>query len=302
MRILWVIFSYMTSEPWIESLKDLGTHEVAILRYDWPGGPPDRAIMDAVDKIAPELVIYTGTAGGENLPAPSTLAKIRKRARHVFLSGDLGDPPWWPYLAQYRAHDCFDLVVNFDGVHDWPKEGRDYTALCPIATKYFALQDPLAKRPIPFGFAGSFSWHDPTDPRRVIIDRLREDAGLRLKPYDHSYGSYQGFATFLTSCRLVPSMPFSGSGKVRQVKARVLEAALAGCCLMDHVESGARHWFEPTTDYATYEDAADAVEMARWLLANERLMQEMATRLQARVRAEHAPEIFWAKLIVEAMR
>lgn len=295
MRILWYVFSYMTSEPWIESLTDLQEHEVFIARYDKFGIPSDQGFLNAAHRIEPDLIIYTGTAGGPNIPQASTLARLKKIAPLIFLSGDLGDPPWWPYLEDYRAHDAITLTVNYDGNDNWPKVGDDYTTLCPIAPKFFANQKPIVERQIPFGFAGSYSWDDLTDPRRKIIDHLRI-SGLTVKPWENGYGTYQAFANFLMSCKIVPSMPFSGSGKSRQVKARVIESGLAGCCLLDHVESAAKHWFKPGVDYEEYETAEHAVELTHELLRDPDRMQHRAANLQRRILSKHSPTVFWEKL------
>ena len=299
-KLLWILFDYNTAEPWVDSLLDLNAYDAQIHWYN-RSVPSDQGILDAVDRFKPDLIVYTGTAGGPEIPSPSTLAKIRKKAPTVFLSGDVGDPPWWPYIEEYRRCECFDLYVNFDGNDEWPKGPRDYTCLSPIAPKFFPNGSrPLKDRPIDFGFAGTYSHNDPTDPRRKILDPLRA-AGLVLKPWSPVYNTYESVGRFLSNVKITVNMPWSGSGQVTQVKARVFEAGLAGCMLIDHVDSQARHWYEPGEDYAVYETPADVLKTVHLLLNEPERAQEMASNLQKAVHARPA-SLFWKILVDTAMQ
>lgn len=300
-RLLWILFDYNTCEPWVDSLLDLNAYDVQIHWYNRPPLPSDNGILDAVDRFKPDLIVYTGTAGGPEIPSPATLAKCRKVAPTVFLSGDVGDPPWWPYIAEYRKHECFDLYVNFDGNSNWPKEGRDYTCLSPIAPKFFERGNrPLKDRPIEFGFCGTYSHNDPSDPRRKILDPLRA-AGLVMKPWSRDYHTYFTVGQFLTNVRITVNMPWSGSGQVTQVKARVFEAGLAGCVLIDHVDSQAQHWYEPGKDYAVYETPDDVLNIVDVMKRRPDMAQETASNLQRAVHARPA-SAFWKKLVDTAMQ
>lgn len=299
-KLLWILFNYNTSEPWRDSLLDLNAYDVRIHIYNEPPLPSDNGILDAVDRFKPDLIVYTGTAGGPEIPSPATLARCRKAAPTVFLSGDVGDPPWWPYIAEYRKHECFDLYVNFDGNDNWPKGPRDYTCLSPIAPKFFARGDrPLKDRAIEFGFCGTYAHGDANDPRRKILDPLRA-AGLVLKPWSRDYHTYHTVGRFLTNVKITVNMPWSGSGQVTQVKARVFEAGLAGCVLIDHVDSQARHWYKPLTDYLEYETPEDVLKLVGSLLREPEIAQKYATNLQRAVHARPA-SLFWKKLVDNAL-
>ena len=210
----------------------------------------------------------------------------------VLLSGDLSDPPWWPYLRDFRAAGCFDCIVNFDGNEAWPSGNRDLTMLTPMSPSFFANQRPLKDRLIPFGFCGGCG----SPSRREIIDYLVEHAGLQIKPREEQYGTYARYARFMLECQLTVNVPHSGSDNAEQVKGRVLEAGLAGTCLLEHEASAARHWFDAGTDYIVYRTKEEAAMIARGLLENVTLMQETALRLQRKVIENHSPAKFWARV------
>lgn len=291
MNILWAAWDFMTGEPWLEGLKSLG-HGVQVFHYMHRD---ERNLLDIADRHKPDVVIYLGMATWDKTPSPKTFARLRKTCPVIHLSGDLSDPPWFPFLEKYRECDSFSRTVNIDGNPNWPSGPRDLTLLSPTAPHFFVGQRPLAERPIPFGFAGSYS----SPSRKEIIEHLVSHAGLRLKPYDHRYGTYQQYAGFMTSCQIVPNVPISGSDAVRQVKGRVLECGEAGCVLLDHEDSWAKHWFKPWTDYAVYHSKKDATEIAinlqRAPFTATALV--LASNLQRRVLEEHSPEKFWTKVL-----
>lgn len=295
-RVLWYVFNYNTVEPWLDSLTDLNEYEVHVHLYNLHN-PPDGAMLDAADRFQPDLMIYTGTAGGNDIPATSTLAKLHNRCPSVFLSGDVGDPPWWPFIEEYRKAGCFDLYVNFDGNDNWPKQGKDYTTLSPIAPRFFKNGSrPIKDRAIDFGFCGTFAHSDASDPRRKILDPLFQRGGLYRKPWSPVYRTYHTVGTFLSNTKITVNCPWSGSGQVTQVKARVFEAGLGGCVLFDHVDSQARHWYEPGVEYLEYQTADDILYQLPGLLKDEDRMQSLATALQKRVHSRPASE-FWKRIV-----
>lgn len=289
MRLLWACFPFTSAEPWLEGLKSLG-HDVSVFQYTQHD---DRAFMDVADNFKPDAIIYLGMATWDKTPAPKTFARLRKICPVVHLSGDLSDPPWFPFLEKYREAESFTRTVNIDGNPNWPSEHNDLTLLSPTAPHFFSDQAPLAERPIPFGFAGGYS----SPSRREIIEHLVIHGGLTLKRYDHQYGSYDSYARFLTSCIVVPNIPISGSDAVRQVKGRVLECGESGCVLLDREDSWACKWFDAGIDFITYRTKEEAAELSRVILADLDFFQKTATSLQKRVLNEHSPEKFWGKTL-----
>lgn len=282
----------MTGEPWHASLESLHEHDISICWYDQLAQPMDRGVLDAVDRISPDVVLFTGMADWAKTPSPDTFSRIRKIRPIVHISGDLSDPPCFEFLEQYHDAGAFSITVNIDGNDEWPKWDKDYTCLSPVAPQFFRGSPPLIERPVSLGFAGSYS----SPSRAEIINHLRDHAGMVIKPYNRAYGSYQEYANFLMICKIVPNVPISGSDAVRQVKGRVLEAGLAGCCLVDHVTSKASNWFEPFQDYFEYSTKEDAVGVIETLLKSPDTMADAAANLRRKIIQYHAPGHFWGRL------
>ena len=77
----------------------------------------------------------------------------------------------------------------------------------------------------------------------------------------------------------------------------MLDAGAAGCCLLENRNSDARHWFVPQEDYLEYESTAGAANQVKWLLNNLTIAQQMANNLRDKVRKNHAPLVFWGKVL-----
>jgi hypothetical protein len=296
MSVLWWAFSLCTATPWHRSLPnakffyyyDKVSHPPGLLPI-----PPDRAMLDIAAKERPDLMLFDGIADGARMPQPSTLRALRSIAPLVLLSGDLSDPPWWPYLETFKDERCFDVMVNFDGNPSWPKPERSLDLLTPIAHEFYPMPlKPLAQRIIQFGFAGGCA----SPSRWEIIGYLVDHAGLKIMPRDETYGSYGRFARYMMECQLTVNVPISGSDNSRQCKGRVLEAGLAGTCLLEHESSAAQFWFEAGRDYVVYRTREEAAELSRELLADVPRMEAIAQRLQRKVRENHSPAIFWQRI------
>ena len=299
MKILWFSWTFITAEPWHQSLRETG-HEVDLRFYadklTRPVGlipcPPDRAMLDIAAQTHPDLILICGLADAAKSPHITSLVSLRQFCPVVLLSGDLSDPPWWPFIKVYAARGCFDLIVNFDGNTHWPKSDNSLDLLTPIPQSFFPMPKPLTDRLIPFGWAGGAA----SPSRAEIINYLREHAGLKIMPRDERYGTYQRYANFLMECKLTVNVPHSGSDNSEQVKGRVLESGLAGTCLIEHEASAAKNWFEPGVDYAVYRTKEEAAAIAKQLLADLPRAQAIALSLQRKVREHHSPDIFWRKV------
>jgi glycosyl transferase family 1 len=296
MKILWLTISDMTGEPVHRSLQSLKEHEVTLLHYrqDWN---VDQQIRNMIADFIPDCAVFSGTAGGPNLPKPETLAEININVPIIHFCADTSDPPWWPYLESYRAAKSFRMTVNIDGNDEWPKEGRDITLLTPIDPAFYDGALPLEQRPIQLGFCGGY----PDGLRKELIEHLQAECGLVVKPRNEMYGSYQSYSDFMKQCRIVVNVPISGSGVSRQVKGRVLEAGWAGCCLVDLIESAAGKWFDPYNDYLSYFNVPDAAHKMKSLFNSPDEMRRRAYNLSVKVRRDHSPQVFWNKVFERAM-
>jgi hypothetical protein len=294
-RIHVIGFEYCTIEPWLASLDYLARHDVSVTWYTRET-PCDHIILNDVFAAQPDIILYTGMADWDKTPSLSTFRRLRKYAPIVHISGDLSDPPYDPYLKRYGEDGTFDLTVNIDGNDEWNRHGaKGITLLSPTAPQFFADPKPLAGRPIDFGFAGGLG----SPSRREIVEYLQGAAGLVVKPYDNRWGSYADYARFLQDCKIVLNIPFSGSDAVRQVKGRVLEAGLAGCVLLDHVESKSQNWLAMGHDYFVYHDKEGAARGVKYALGGEMALQPFADRLSSWVREQHSPDRFWGRVFSE---
>lgn len=300
MNILWISLAVITSEPWNVSLQSLGHNVDQWFYFDKVSHPdkllpipPDRALLDLARNAPRDIILFCGVADAGLMPSPDTFVQLRKLCPVVMLSGDLSDPPWWPYLEPFRAAGSFDLVANFDGSDKWPKcTDRDFTALTPIAHEFYPMSKPLKDRLIPFGFCGGCA----SPSRWEIIGWLVDNAGLQIKPREELYGTYSRYAAFMMETAITISVPFSGSDNSRQVKGRVLESGLARTLLLDHVSSAAKNWFTPGVNYLEYESREHAASLVRELVNDWPRAQCIADSLHDRVKAEHSPAIFWDKV------
>ena len=277
-------------------------------RSHGPDGSSDDMLLDSLHGRSYDLIIYCG------MPIPNrpqrewaltdwTLCKLKVYARLVHLVLDGGLPGWESTLYHYDKLQCFDAQVNTDGCLDWPLAGRKCCLSELIPNRYpDMVTKPLVERSVDFGFSGGTG--GPGHPRHEIIEELRRTAGLSFTHRPHfpdkhpgvdavvDYSDYyERMATYKVALN-VAHMPGA-----KQVKGRVLDAGAAGCCLLENRNSDARHWFVPQEDYLEYESTAGAANQVKWLLNNLTIAQQMANNLRDKVRKNHAPLVFWGKVL-----
>jgi hypothetical protein len=290
-RVLIVNSATMNTEPVVDSLRG---HRVQTHNYFINGAPPDRAIMDAASLSGAGTIVYIGCNGGPYMPSASTFTRLRKAGKKtVALIFDAADATWEEQLEAFRKHESFDLVVAIDGNDDWQKvTANDFTALTPISPHWFQPQKDWHERPIAFAFAGGYA----SPSRAAIVNGLIESAGLVVPRRNEQYGSYNEYSHYLTRCRTILNVPWSGFSESRQVKGRVIEAGLAGCLLLDHRDSATERWFTPDVDYQTYGTVEEARLVQGWYDARPQSAAIIAKSLQRRILDEHSPESFWARI------
>lgn len=298
MKVLWLSPSDMVTEWAIGSLESIngdGRFEVGILRYDRIGTPVDRGMLDRVCRDRPDIVLYISQAAGPYVAGPSTFKTICGCAPLVHLCLDAGDTGFTPLLTKYRDEGCFTYTVACDGCAAGPV---DAVSFHPVDPRPFIGQAAVVDRCLPFGTAGGF----PYGLRRETIEALKQNCGLYIKPREENYGSYQRYAHFLMSCQIVVDCALSAGGfdgkgpYARTLKTRAIEVGLAGACLLELRGCALSKWAVEDIDYATYETADEAVEVARGLMANPDKAQGMAERLSRVVREKMNPTIFWSQV------
>lgn len=289
MKVLFLSPVDMTCEVPITSLAG---HEVEIHRYSRASIPVDRDMLNRADQVRPKLICYIGSNDPALMAQTDTFLRLEKIAPTVMLCHDASDATWTPVLEEYKRCDAFSLVVAIDGNTAWPSRPQDYTALTPVPARHYRDLTAVGVRPVNFGFAGGYS----SPSRRAIVEHLAESAGLVIPRRNEQYGSYGDYAHFLKRTKIVLNVPWSGSDNAAQVKGRVLEAGHAGCVLLEHAESAARHWFCAGGDYAIYESKEHAAEVVQRLLADPDEMERLAHALHTRVTHEHSATLFWQRV------
>ena len=285
----------------------------------WP--PPEtreayrqRVSMDAeILKVAatfkPHSIMYISAWEGLFVPTHETLKKLGETAPVTHLCFDGSDPPWWPQMKVFEEKGLFALTVNIDGGPFWPGAplwstlGRPecpkiagLTTLTPVDPRYFeGVQVPFNVRPYAIGYAGNAGgWI-----RSQLVNQMQKHKGhvFTYRGRDDHMGSYRNYCDFLRYCRVVISVPFTGSNATTHVKGRVVEAGWAGAALLEWKNDATRHWFTPRHDFWEYDSIEDCMDAAEWLAAHPRLCEEMAQALRTKVVGEHHPRQIWNHIL-----
>jgi hypothetical protein len=299
-RILWLTPSAMVCEWMLGSLESLGNeHIIYPYHYEEHGSPPDDGMLLNAGFYKLDLIVYISVAAGPFLASVTTLKHLRTVAPTAHLCFDASDPGWAERLAEYRANDVFTTAINCDGA-PWPKGPNDETLWCSVDPRPFGDPLPWAERDIAFAFHGAHR-----NPNRFnIVSPLVAHSGLVVPARDDRYGTYGAYAAFLRRAKIVLNIAFSAGGHhgnqpmTKQLKARVLECAYAGACLLETRGSAAAEWFVPGEDFLTYETWEEAAHVVA--TASEEYLQECAANLRKKVLERMSPRIFWNKVFERA--
>ena len=289
MRVL-ILRTWSTScDPICQSLRSVGadTEEISynLREIDQAGLPAFVASRN------PDWVLFIGTSdhGGEIVPSRDALRLIASERPLVHLCCDGSEEDWYPQLDWYVAHGGFALSVNIDGVALGPMAhgGRCWTTLCPIDPAPFRPL-PWGERSVPLGFCGGWG---PGHPRKDIVEDLA-GRGL-LTAVKRPFTNYAGYRDFLCSCRGVWNSALTGSAVRRHVKARVVEAGLAGAILFEEEAAPTRDYFTPGEDYLQWGSVDDVVRGLEWMRESPESARAMAARMRSRVISQYAAKPFW---------
>lgn len=287
-----------------DSLRTLG-HEVSVIVYDLISPDAFEHLPWIVNENRPDWVLLIG-AHHDYHPRPimpvEILAKIGAKYPLVHLCCDGAEPVWWPQLQSYYDQGHFTLQVNIDGVRTGPIGERGLTMLSPIdPTPYPDPPRPWAQRTVALGFGGSVG--APSHDRgRLIADftrsglltvRTRSDDGS-IRDDDSSAAAYR---EFMSTCRCAWNYPATGGTTRMHVKGRPIEAALAGCLVLEHKDSPLADWFKPGEDYLSWGDAGDIMKCLGWVRTNPQEAESMAATMRRKVLVQHSPTVFWARVM-----
>lgn len=274
--------------------KYLGCSTEAIA-YDAPG-LSDRVLVERVQAAAPGVILYIGSRWGHQ-PATSTIAQINASiAPMIHFCSDAADQPWWDKLLEYHYAGAFKVQVAIDGNKDWPLGLSGLTLLTPVEHSYFpAGERPHAQRNVACGYAGNPG--GTGSHRRAILSDLLGTRHIDMRQRSDLPFTYDGYCEHLMNCRMSLNISYSGTEQAKQVKGRVVESALAGACLLEIKGSPTSDFFVPGEDYFEYESIEDARRLIDELKSQPERTQEVAMSLRAKVMRDHAPAVFWQKVL-----
>lgn len=296
MKTLWYSPKDIICDWTIQSLDSLGLHEITPYWFDKMDPPVDDGMLEAARNHKPELILYTSVAAGNWLAKTETFCKLADMAPIIHICYDGSDVGWWHMLEEYHKAQCFKVTVCCDGTYDWPYADEGVTLWAPVDKNYYSEPIPFDDRTIPFGFCGGHA----ADPRFSIVNYLVRNAGLKVRPREEVFGSYQSYADYFRQCRMILNVAYSAGGhdgnqpKVKQLKARVLETAYAGACLLETRGSAAENWFIPGTDYLTYDNPTEAAWIVKTI--GREYAELCARNLRAKALANFTPQIYWGKV------
>lgn len=247
------------------------------LTYNHNGIRNDWQMLEAAQRIRPDVVFWIGAHQAPGNPKCETFKKVRDVAPLVNLCSDAADKPWHHFLKLYDNRGCFDLQVAIDGAHEAPV---DLAVLTPIDSAPFAGG---RFRDIRCGFSGNVG---RGNLRSEVVNALAWFGGLtiRSRAGDNSYDEH---ARFLKRCQMLLNLSRTGSGQRHHIKGRVLEAGWAGCALLESEGSPIGQWFAPDC-YVSYGHPTDAAAIISSIddrqidLAARRLTEEVKARFTAK--------------------
>lgn len=279
-------------EQWWRSFECLG-HEVIPMRYDVPNWVKtwEMAVSSRLDAI-----IYFGGVQSHNFTPLSidTLKKLREIAPTIHICADSTQPDWKPYLDDYHKNHCFSVQVGIDGNINSPLARYGLVLLMPQDPNQFEPR-PWHERTINCSFVGNTV--NDGSPKAKILQQVSERGLVQC----YNFGSdFKRMANVMCDSKITFNVAQKGTyadGRVLyQVCGRVIEAAMAGSCLLEQRGSPTAYWFEHGRDYLDYVSPLSSLAQYH---AN-RFDERMAERFRTKVLVEHGPSAFWSKVLWRA--
>ncbi len=274
-------------EIW-QSIRCLG-HHVDLKRYDdIPLERKHDELIGTAKIMAPDVIVYMG--GIERGPEIRTFKALREIAPMIHIAGDASDPPWFPLLEEYHLEGCFSVQVNVDGNINTPISRYGLVLLTPIDPGV-CVPKPWNDRTLNCTFVGNTSRQDT--PKSKILWEASDSGVVRLYHYDHD--PFNQMMAIMRDSKATFNVAYMGPGMDRfNVKGRVVEAAVAGSCLLETMGSTTRYWFEPNKDYIEYNSVSGIRDLFKYFTA------ERADRFRTKFLREHHPVVFWSKVLWRA--
>lgn len=238
----------------------------------------DASLLRAAKEYRPDVIFYIGGNGGPGLPSIDTMREFRKFAKSIHLCFDAADRVWHPTLLEYKAKECFDLQVATDGAVNAPVD-MSVVALCD--PRYFDTL-PVPTRDIHCGFPGQIA---PKTIRDEVLPGLIKKGLVTLRP--RTLSAYTEYPPFLRRCEMIINFGMTGNGVDMHVKARAVEAGLAGACVLEMAGSPLDKWF-PRESFICFSSPEEAEAVIKRTTPQE--AAHKAAIFSKVVRTEHSPQ------------
>jgi hypothetical protein len=300
MKALFLLTSTNEVLKYFEGLAALPGWEATSLFYDQIGGS-EQLLYSRTKEYAPDLIVYIGSRWGMT-PSTAILANMNNHiAPSIHICSDAADVPWWDMLLDYHQKSAFALQVAIDGSHKWPLASSQLTCLTPVDPAWFlpGATKPHAERTINCGYAGnpgSGGGSKRTGMLSALLGFKPEGRLIDLRIRSNLPHTYESYCDYMTKCRMSLNIAHSGTEATMQVKGRVIESGLAGCCLLETKGAPTSEWFRPGLDYIEYADQFEAEQIIRRLEHEPEATQAIGESLRARLLAEHTPAKFWKRI------
>lgn len=269
------------------------TRNVSVIVYDRMAS--FESLSGQVEQLNPDWVLYIGAIPYHHrLPVPMIDDLRAISYKKVLLCCDGADDAWWPLLEEYNSNHVFDLNVNIDGVADGPVLGhgdRWITTVAPIDPSGFGKPIPWSERQVFAGFAGLIMGGERSETIRALAQRGLVDHRQR-----DGHQSPSNYINWTRNCQVIWNHPETGGTKSQHVKARVIEAALSGCLVLEKDGSPLMDWFEPDEDYLTWSSVDDVEQKLMWVHNNLAEAEAMAQRMRAKALTKYNVEAFWQRV------
>lgn len=295
MKAAFITTSTDNCNPVVGGWESFNDTPVAWTRYNEAAPEHDDShLVPFIKDAAPDIAFYIGAAWLPGNPRVETLAEINSLAPLVHICFDGGDSPWWPKMAEYRSAGCFARQVNIDGANC---PTADLTTLCPIDPRPYD-RNYTGVKPRRAGFAGFVgNTYRGSIVNPLVMQGLME---LRHRKAGYKNNDYEEFAKWLCETRCTVNTAITGTVMRRHVKGRIIEAGLAGVCVLEDGESPTSNWFEPMVDYVPWHTVDEAV---RWLrILSDSDMRRIGESLRQKIHEKYSARSIYETMIKELPR
>ena len=247
--------------------------------------------LEAAEEYNPDLILMFAFGEGPYCPNTDKIRLIRDKFNIVYMASDGACRGLWPVLKRFRDADCFSAMVNIDGSHHWPEGTIDLVTLSPLDQSRYSNRTPIKDRPYRLGFMGGEGAIG--NPRRDISQILLGKNVLTMGKRDERWGSNQQYTDFMLNSQAIINFPQTGLGNLH-IKARALEAGLAGAVLFEQSCSFLKDYVPPEEHYFQWTTTEDVTTFLETPLD---IREKMAENFREKVLPLTDPDKFVEKVM-----